>query len=159
MSRKKQIVTMVSIAIMSFLVGTTVNFVAVASDGNPFDKIWEAIYNLQARVTTLEGSTDTKTWHFVTSFTLSYGGERVSPVFFIQGEKWRIKWEPLEVSSWPGFIIWDENGFAIEWVQVYAILAEHHDAKGIHYMFQGEGSYYIEHVPGPTVNFTIESYH
>jgi len=56
MLRKKQVVTMVSIAIMSFLMGTTVNLVATASDGNPFDKIWQAIYDLQGRVENIEES-------------------------------------------------------------------------------------------------------
>jgi len=157
--KKRVVIAMISIAVISFLIGTTLNVMALASyGGNPFDKIWEAIYDLQDRVNTLEESIDSKTWHSVTSFTLTYE-ERVSPLFSIQGEKWRIKWEPLEVSSWPGFIIWDENGFAIEEVQVNMILGQHHEAKGIHYMAHGEGSYYIEHVPGPTVDFTIESYH
>jgi len=156
---KKQIVTMVSIAIMSFLVGTTVNFVAVASDRNPFDKIWEVIYDLQARVTALEQGASTKTWHYVTSFTLS-SDNRVSPPFFIEGEKWRIKWEPQPpLGSWYGFFIWDEKGYAIEWVQVDAILMYYHEARGIHYVPHGTGSYKIEWLSGPSVNFTIESYH
>jgi len=56
MSRKKQVVTMVSIAIISFLLGTSVNFVATARDRNPFDEIWKAIYDLQRRVESIEES-------------------------------------------------------------------------------------------------------
>jgi len=158
MSRKKQIVTMVSIAIISFLVGTTVNFVAAAGDGNPFDKIWQAISNLQTRVTALEQGTSTKTWHFVTSFTLS-PEERVSPLFFIQGEKWRIKWQPQ--AGHASFWIWDENGYVIDFVNISKLLEIHHDAHGIHYVPHGEGSYYLEfeYVVTESMNFTIESYH
>ena len=93
MIKKRQVLVMVSIAVMSFLIGTmfSTNFMALGSNeyGIPFAKIWEAIDDLQARVTSLEESVDTKTWHLVTSFTLS-SEERVSQLFFIQGEKWRL---------------------------------------------------------------------
>lgn len=63
MLKKKQVITMMSIAVMSFLIGTmfSTNFMALGSDeyGIPFAKIWEAIYDLQARVTSLEDSTST----------------------------------------------------------------------------------------------------
>ena len=142
MLRKKQIVTMVSIATISFLIGTTINF-AAASDGNPFDKIWQAINDLQTRVTSLEQSTDTKTWHFVTSFTLS-SEERVSSLFYIQGEKWRIKWDPQYGMSGLPFWVWDENGYVIDFVNIGERVVHHTDANGIHYVPHGEGSYYIE---------------
>jgi len=126
------------------------------------------IQNLQDEVNTLSSEVanlnstleemENKTWHLVTNFTLS-PVEPNSSLFFIQGEKWRIWWEPQQGEGWYGFIIWDENGYAIEWVQVIGILSEHHDAKGIHYVPHGEGSYYIERLSGPNVNFTIESYH
>ena len=157
MLKRKQIIVVISIALVSFLIGTS-----MAADGrNPFDKIWKEIYDLQARVTSLEESTNShdKTWHFVTSFTLSFDEEPLSPLFFIQGQKWRIMWEPQEIETWSGFLIWDENGYAIEWVQVSAFQVDHPDAKGIHYVPQGEDSYYIECLYGPTVDFTIESYH
>jgi multiple sugar transport system substrate-binding protein len=58
MLKKKQIIVIVTIALVSFLMGTmlNINSVAIGSDdyGIPFDKIWEAIYGLQARVTSLE---------------------------------------------------------------------------------------------------------
>jgi len=121
---------------------------------NELETINSEIANLNSTIVNLEN----KTWHFVTNFTLS-SEERVSQLFFIQGEKWRIRWEPLQIGSWYGFFIWDENGYAIEWVQVGAILGEYHDAKGIHYVSHGKGTYYIELYPGVNVNFTIESYH
>jgi hypothetical protein len=112
------------------------------------------IANLNSTIVNLEN----ETWHFVTNFTLSEE-EPKSSLFFIQGEKWRVRWEPLTITSWSGFFIWDENGYAIEGVQVGYILGQYHDAKGIHYVTQGEGNYCIESLPGPNVNFTIESYH
>ena len=162
MLKKRVVIAMISIAVISFLIGTTLNVVTSASNvGNPFDKIWEAIYDLQDRVTSLEESTNShdKTWHFVASFTLSFDEEPLSPLFSVQGQKWRVTWDPKEIETWGGFLIWDENGYGIEWVQVYAFLADHPDAKGIHYVPQGEESHYIECLYGPTVDFTIESYH
>jgi hypothetical protein len=41
---------MISIAVMSFLIGTTFNIMSFAEDGNPFDEIWEAIHKLDAQV-------------------------------------------------------------------------------------------------------------
>ena len=47
MFRKKQVVVIASIALVCFLIGTS-----MASDGsNPFDKIWKAINDLEARTT------------------------------------------------------------------------------------------------------------
>jgi hypothetical protein len=50
---------MVSIAVISFLIGTlfSMNYVVKGGDGNPWDKVWEAIYELQDRVSWLEGNT------------------------------------------------------------------------------------------------------
>jgi len=133
---------------------------ATGSGGNPFDRIWEAIYDLQVRVTSLEESTNTKTWHFVMNFTLSEE-QPISPLFLIQGEKWRINWEPQGIfGGFEGFIIWDENGYGIEWVHIWPILEEQPDANGIHYVVHGDGSYYIQYLRyGGDVDFTIESYH
>jgi len=48
MIKKRHIVAIVSIAVISFLFGTTLN-VTVASDGeNPFDTLWGAIHGLQS---------------------------------------------------------------------------------------------------------------
>jgi hypothetical protein len=157
--KKKQVLSMVSIAVISFLIGTTLNVMATASNGNPWDNVWEAIFNLQARVTSLEESTNTKTWHLVTNFTLSYFEEPTSDIFFIQGETWRIKWEPQVPSSDLRFFVWDENGNVLDLVEAGALLIVHHDANGIHYMPYGEGSYYIETDSFSTMDFTIESYH
>lgn len=50
MLKKKQVVAIVSIALVCFLVGTS-----MASDGgSPWNKVWEAIYSLESRVGALE---------------------------------------------------------------------------------------------------------
>jgi hypothetical protein len=47
---------LVSIAVVSFLIGTMFNAITVAKKdgGNPLDEIWEAIYDLQTQVGELE---------------------------------------------------------------------------------------------------------
>jgi len=158
--RKKLLISAMGVVIMASLVGTS-----MAMDGrSPFELIWEAIYDLQARVTSLEQSIDGKTWHFVTSFTLSQE-LTISSQFFVQGEKWRFRWEP-EGATWKTayvrFIIFDENGYVIDLFEVWLLLYYGRmDARGIYYMAHGEGSYYIEvlSIGENRVNFTIESYH
>ena len=55
MFKKKQVLTLVSIAVISFIIGTMFNAIAMAKDGgNPFDKIWEAIYDLEERLESIE---------------------------------------------------------------------------------------------------------
>jgi len=54
--KKKQVLAIVSIAVISFLIGTTLNVMATDSGGNPWDKIWEALNNLQGRVKNIEGA-------------------------------------------------------------------------------------------------------
>lgn len=57
MLRKKQVITIVSIAVASFLIGTTFNVVTMATDGgNPWDKVWTAILGLRAKVDSLNTS-------------------------------------------------------------------------------------------------------
>jgi len=157
---KRQVTIMISIATVSFLIGTMFNVMAMDSGGNPWDKVWTAISELQARVNALEQGTNTKTWHFVTSFTLS-SEETVSSLFFVQGEKWRIKWEPQYAESGLFFWVWDENGYVLDFVNGGNLLQIHHEAKGIHYMPHGEGRFYIEiqYIGTNSINFTIESYH
>lgn len=55
MLKKKQVITLVSIAIISFLVGTTFNVITIATDSsrNPWDMVWEAFYDLEAQVQSL----------------------------------------------------------------------------------------------------------
>ncbi len=60
MLKKRQVSTLVGIAVISFLIGTilNVNFMAIASEGTdgygiPFDEIWKAISGLQAEVDSL----------------------------------------------------------------------------------------------------------
>jgi len=56
MSRKKLLTSAIGIVIMASLVGTS-----IATDGrSPFELIWQAIHDLQARVTSLEESTNTQ---------------------------------------------------------------------------------------------------
>jgi hypothetical protein len=57
MIRKKQAITLVTIIVISFLVGGTFSFVTMAKDGggNPFDKIWEKIYALEDRLDSIGG--------------------------------------------------------------------------------------------------------
>jgi len=58
---RRQLLIIVSVAVVSFLIGTMFNVTTLAVDGgNPFDKIWQAINDLQARVTSLEQSTNTE---------------------------------------------------------------------------------------------------
>ena len=57
MLRKKQIIMIVSVAVISFLIGTTSNSMTMAEDddrGNPY--VWEAIHDLQDRVEILENT-------------------------------------------------------------------------------------------------------
>jgi len=213
MIKKRQVLVMVSIAVMSFLIGTmfSTNFMALGSNeygipfakiweaiddlqarvtsleesvdtktwhlvtnfmalgsneyGIPFAKIWEAIDDLQARVTSLEESVDTKTWHLVTSFTLS-SEERVSQLFFIQGEKWRFKWEPEEGTQGYAFIllVFDEHDNAIEYFDSFSFVHQEPPiVEGVHYMSHGKGNYYLYvsyfGYPEQRESFTIESYH
>ena len=52
MLEKKQVVAMVSVALICFLIGTS-----MASDGgNPWDKVWTVIFGLQVEVGSLNTS-------------------------------------------------------------------------------------------------------
>ena len=54
MLKRKEAITMVTIAVVSFFIGTMFS-VAVATDGgNPFDKIWEVLHDHQSRMENLE---------------------------------------------------------------------------------------------------------
>jgi hypothetical protein len=157
---RKQVLIITSVALASFLIGTMFSVMAVDGE-NPFARIWQAISNLQTRVTALEQGTSTKSWHFVTSFMLS-SEERVSALFPIQGEKWRIRWEISNAQSWIPLWIWDENGCGMDFVNVADFVRVHPDImKGIHYVPSGEGSYYIEteYLGEISISLTIESYY
>jgi hypothetical protein len=126
--KKKHVLTIMSVAVFSFLIGTTfsTNLKVLASEDNgiPFGRVWEAIYDLQSRVTSLEESINAKAWHFVMNFTANENGN-ISPKFHIEGEKWRIKWNFLTVErefwgityfviewgrgDWTGLIVYDDN--------------------------------------------------
>lgn len=61
MLRKKQVLALASILVISFLVGTTFNATTMPKGGTPFDMIWDEIHGLQsgirnclARIETLE---------------------------------------------------------------------------------------------------------
>jgi len=120
------------------------------------DRFW---YQVRVMIWKIGEPTQSKTWHYVTSFTLS-SDNHVSPLFFIQGEKWRIKWEPTVVGVWYALMIFDENGYVIDNLDLTQVVYRHPDAKGIYYVYQGEGDYYIEApIQNANINFTIESYH
>jgi hypothetical protein len=52
---------MIGIAVISFLVGTlfNMNYMVSGGDGNPWDKVWQAIYDLQAQVQSLNETIET----------------------------------------------------------------------------------------------------
>jgi hypothetical protein len=108
---------------------------------------------------------ENKTWHSVTNFTLS-SDTSVSPLFFVKGEKWRIKWGPPEgttwTSSWHSFIIYNDNAQVIDEFNVDDVLARGHESTGCYFAASGDGSYCIEVTGLSTtpnrVSFTIESY-
>lgn len=56
MLKRKHIVTLLSIAIAFFVIGTVFNIMTVATgpNGNPWKKVWQAIYELQSEVEALE---------------------------------------------------------------------------------------------------------
>ena len=167
MLEKRKILTTLSIIMGSFLIGTMFSITALAMDvgRNPFNMIWESITDLQDRVTSLEESVDTRTWHLVTSFTLS-SEERTSQLFFIQGEKWRFKWEPEEGTLGYAFIllVFDEHDTAIEYFDSFDFAHQEPPiVEGVYYMSHGKGNYYLSvsyfGYPGQRESFTIESYH
>jgi len=57
--RRKRIVTLATVVVVSFLLGSAFSCITLAKDGsgNPFDKIWEAIFALEDRVDSI-GSCD-----------------------------------------------------------------------------------------------------
>ena len=156
---RKQVLTIASVALAFFLMGTIFSVMAPDCE-NPFVKILQAISSLQTRVTALEQGINTKTWHPVTDFTLT-SEKTASSIFFVQGETWRIRWEPQYAESGLLFWVWDENGYVLDFVNIGNLLQVHHEAKGIHYMPHGEGSFYIEiqYIGANSIYFTIESYH
>ena len=54
MSKKRQAVMIVSIAVVSFLIGTMFNATVATYGGNPWNRVWEAIYELEAQVDKLK---------------------------------------------------------------------------------------------------------
>jgi len=54
MFKKKQVLAMVGIAIVSFVIGSMFNVMANDGGGSPWDKIWTNMSELQSRVETLE---------------------------------------------------------------------------------------------------------
>lgn len=58
MLKRKQVLTMVSIAIISFLIGTMFNLTSIAtgSSGSPWDRVWTAISELRSGADDLNAS-------------------------------------------------------------------------------------------------------
>ena len=56
MIKKKQFLTVLSIAVIAFLFGTTfnMNFIAAGGDSNPWSRVWEAISKLQNQVSVVD---------------------------------------------------------------------------------------------------------
>ena len=88
--KKKESITIVSIAVISFLVGTLFNMSFVVrgkGDGNPWNNVWTAISELQTRMDAIEQKVDqprierfvepsesivdSETWKVLASFTLT----------------------------------------------------------------------------------------
>jgi len=59
--KKKQVLTMMSIAVVSFLFGTTFSFTATVTgdSGSPWDNVWTTISELQSQVETLTDQVET----------------------------------------------------------------------------------------------------
>ena len=54
MLKKRQAIMMVSIAVVSFVIGTTFNVTVASNGGNPFDNIWEILRVHQGKLEILE---------------------------------------------------------------------------------------------------------
>jgi hypothetical protein len=54
--KRRQVAAIVSIALISFLIGTTVNLLTMAKDRgvNPFDRVWEAVFEIEDRLDSVE---------------------------------------------------------------------------------------------------------
>lgn len=68
MVKRKQVLTMVSIAVISFLLGTmfNMNFIAIGGSSSPWDRVWTAIAELQNEVNSInEKLNQTKEIRFV----------------------------------------------------------------------------------------------
>ena len=107
---------------------------------------------------------ENKTWHFVTKITL-WKEDDVSPIFFIEGEKWRIKWGEREgITVYYGFSlqVFKENGEIIEMFTSFDYINKQ-IYSGVHYIPDGEGNYHIKvdyfGNPEAILSYTIESYH
>jgi len=149
---------------------------------------------LQTRLKYFE-ETPNRTWHFVEDFTTNET-IKISPELYIQGQKWRIKWDIVgveyynsyenrtewwvEYKGWTGFIVYDNAGYVVSVLDIalaqmhfanristissgdtkYIVCSGDPDVHGIHYIFHGEGDFYIEVMGVVTpVALTIESYH
>jgi len=63
MLKRKQVAVIVLVTLVSFLIGVTLNHATAyvlngGGSGNPWNKVWEAIYELQSRVQTLEAKVE-----------------------------------------------------------------------------------------------------
>ena len=83
---EKKLVALVCIALLAGLGG---------GYGLGFTIYQPQISALQSDVSMLKAS-ENKTWHFVMNFTTNETN-KISPQFYIQGEKWRIKWNLITV--------------------------------------------------------------
>ena len=80
MLKKKQVLTIVSIAVVSFLFGTMFNFTTTVTgdSGSPWDRVWTSISELESKMETLE--------------------EQLLPQGFITAPAWDSGWLPASTS-------------------------------------------------------------
>lgn len=94
MLRKKQVVTIVCIAVASFLVGTIFNVTMATDGGNPFDAIWEAICGVESDVDNLNASLVELEGRVSELETLSQFAPRIMTAVGYP------EWTPLESGVW-----------------------------------------------------------
>jgi len=92
---KRQVGIMISIALVSFLIGTmfNMNLVAIGGDSNPWDKVWTAISDLQDRVNAVEEKTNqVKTIRFYDPSEYSTSEQDYETVF-------TFEWTPTDSTN------------------------------------------------------------
>lgn len=94
--KKKQVAMILSFVLISFLVGTS-----VASDGgNPWKKVWEAIYGLQGRVDSIEErlNQQAKTIRFLDSTEIIESGAKWNDTVTLKNAT-TFTWIPNNISN------------------------------------------------------------
>lgn len=112
---------------------------------------------LEDRVDIVEDELD-KTWHHTEEFVLSQNN--LEKGVTISGEKWRFSWEFISVPSLvqltQNLRVYDSNGNFIEGLSLGELKTE----KGVLYVNQGRGNYFIK-IRGLdefSISITVEDY-